>query len=122
MDQEEIGGLVVKAFYAVYNELGHGFLEKNYENAFAYELRRVGLCVQQQAPITVFYKGQPISEYFADILVEGCIICELKSGPTLSEAHERQLLNYLKAKNIDLGFLLNFGLKPQTKRKVFANW
>ena len=121
LDKEECAAIVVKCFYMIYRHLGHGFLEKNYENALAFELRERGLKVVQQAPIKVRYKGQVIGEYFADLLVEDCLIIELKAATYLSGDHELQLLNYLKATHIELGLLLNFGKKPEISRKASDN-
>ena len=120
-DKEECASIAIKCFYSVYRILGHGFLEKNYENALAFELRERGFRVEQQAPINVLYKGEIIGEYFADLLVEDCLICELKATPFLSQDHEAQLLNYLKATDIELGLLLNFGKKPEVRRKIYDN-
>ena len=118
-DREVAGKEVVQAFYRIYNSLGHGFLEKIYENALALELRNAGLVVQQQAPIDVYYRGEVMGKYFADLLVENSIIIEIKAVEHLILEHEAQLLHYLRATNIDLGFLVNFGPKPQIKRKIF---
>lgn len=101
--------------------MGHGFLEKNYENALAFELSARGSRVEQQAPIDVVYKGQIIDEYFADLLIEDCLVCELKAANHLSQDHEAQLLNYLRATNIELGLLLNFGKRPEISRKIYDN-
>jgi GxxExxY protein len=76
--RDQIATLLVKCFCSVYNEMGYGFLEKNYENALVFELRSYGLFVQQQQPITVFYKNHPVGEYFADLLVENCIMLNSK--------------------------------------------
>ena len=119
MNREQVATLIVKSFYAVYNELGYGFLERNYENALVLELRSHGLIVEQQKAIEVFYKEQLIGVYYADLLVENCIIVELKAAEHLVLEHEAQLLNYLKATNINLGFVLNFGRKPEVKRKIY---
>lgn len=118
---QEISDKIIKAFYAVYNTLGYGFLEKVYENAMMLELRGMGLNVQRQVPIRVFYKGQLVGEYFADLLVEELIIIELKAAESIGEAHECQLINYLKATELEIGLLLNFGKKPQFKRKIYTN-
>lgn len=112
---------IIKAFYTVYNTLGYGFLEKVYENALAIELRRMGLTVVQQASIQVYYAGELVGEYFADLLVEGKVIVEIKALRALVAEHEAQLLNYLKATPYEVGLLLNFGPKPQIKRKVYDN-
>jgi GxxExxY protein len=117
----EITGQIIKAFYDVYNSLGYGFLEKVYENALAFELREMGLKVEQQKPITVYYRGNLVGEYFADLIVEDCVIIELKAMEAINAAHENQLINYLKAIRIEVGLLLNFGQKPEYKRKVFVN-
>lgn len=115
----ELTGQIIEAFYVVYGRLGHGFLEKVYENALALELRERGLRVKQQTPISVLYNGVVVGEYFADLLVEGCVIVEIKAVEKLCEEHLAQLLNYLKATEIEVGLLLNFGPKPETKRKIF---
>lgn len=111
---------IIGAFYHVYNALGYGFLEKVYENALSHELKLRGFMVAVQEPIAVWYKGVAVGEYFADLLVNRCVIVELKSGVGLSTAHEAQLINYLKATGMEVGLLLNFGPKPQVKRKVFT--
>ena len=116
----EITERIIKAFYKVYNTLGYGFLEKVYENALLIELKSLGLVVEQQAPIKVFYGNQQVGEYYADLLVESKVIIELKSVESLTNEHHAQLLNYLKAIGIEVGLLLNFGpVKPEVKRKVF---
>jgi GxxExxY protein len=94
-------------------------LEKNYENALVLELRSRGLQAVQQAPVAVFYKGQKIGDYLVDILVEDCLILELKTAEEISPQHEAQLLHYLKATEIDLGLLLNFGPKPKVRRLIY---
>ena len=111
---------IIKAFYKVYNTLGHGFLEKVYENALAIELRQQGLSVVQQAPIKVHYNGRLVGEYYADLLVEGKVIVELKTAEALTDEHHAQLLNYLKATEIEVGLILNFGpSEPEVRRKIF---
>lgn len=118
---KEISDKIIKASYNVYNSLGYGFLEKVYGNAMMIELRKLGLTVQRQVPIKVFYEEQLVGEYFADIIVEGNIIVELKATENLCETHEFQLINYLKATELEIGLLLNFGKKPQFRRKIFTN-
>ena len=111
---------VIRAFYKVYNTLGYGFLEKVYENALATELKQHGVPVVQQAPIKVYYDTQLVGEYYADILVAGKVIVELKVVEALTDEHHAQLLNYLRATEIEVGLLLNFGpTKPEVRRKVF---
>ncbi len=118
---KEITDLIIGAFYTVYNTLGYGFLEKVYENALAIALCKLGLDVVQQAPIHVYYEGHVVGEYFADLLVAGAVIVELKAGRALAAEHEAQLLNYLKATPYEVGLLFNFGAKPEMKRKAYDN-
>jgi GxxExxY protein len=118
---QEITERIIKGFYTVYNTLGYGFLEKVYENALAIELRKLGMKVEQQAPIKVHYDDKLVGEYFADLLVERLVILELKAAEAIAEEHEAQLLNYLKATEIEVGLLLNFGPKPSFRRRVFSN-
>lgn len=117
----EITSKILKAFFNVYNKLGYGFLEKVYENAMLIELRKFGLKVEKQRPIKVYYDNELVGEYFADIVVNEIVIIELKAAENLMEAHEAQLINYLRATEIEVGLLLNFGKEPQHKRKVFTN-
>jgi GxxExxY protein len=112
---------IIGAYYKVYNQLGYGFLEKVYENALALELEKIGFKVEHQKKIVVYYDGHVVGDYFADLFVDDVIIVELKALRELSEEHEAQLLNYLKATPIEVGLLLNFGLEPAHKRKVFDN-
>lgn len=122
LKHEDITGKVLHAFYKkVYPQLGYGFLEKVYENALALELRRMGLRVEQQARIDVFYDGALVGQYFADLLVEGAVILELKAVERLAEEHKAQLLNYLRATPYEVGLLLNFGPRPEHHRKAFDN-
>ena len=118
---KDITELIIQAFYTVYNTLGYGFLEKVYQNALVIELRKLGLEVIPEAPIKVYYNGQVVGEYFADLLVAGLVIVEIKAVRTLAPEHEAQLLNYLKATPYEVGLLLNFGPQPQIKRKVYDN-
>ncbi len=118
---EETTRIVIKAFYNVYNKLGYGFLEKVYENALSNELRKLGLNCEQQYPISVYYGDHRVGKYFADLFVNECIIVEIKSAEQICKEHECQLINYLKATRIEIGILLNFGKKPQFRRKIFSN-
>lgn len=118
---KELTSKIIEAFYRVYNTLGFGFLEKVYENALKYELELMQLKVDKQKPIEVFYKEIKAGEYFADLIVENKVILELKAAESLIEEHELQLINYLKATEIEVGLLLNFGKKPEIRRKIFTN-
>ncbi len=113
--------MIIGTFYEVYNELGHGFLESVYERAFEVALTSKGLCVCRQIQIPVWFRGRKIGEFIADMLVENCVILELKAARSLDTAHEAQLLNYLRATEIELGLLFNFGVKPEFKRLAFDN-
>ncbi len=118
--QRELTREIIGAAFEVHKELGWGFLEKVYENALRFELEAKGLGVEQQAEIPVTYKEGNVGVYHADLLVDGSVICELKSAEALSGAHEAQLLHYLKATGIKVGLLLNFGPKRvDVKRMVF---
>lgn len=112
---------IIRAYYTVYNQLGYGFLEKVYENALIIELRKEGLFVERQKPISVYYDNIIVGEYYADLVVDNSVILELKAAEGLIPEHEAQLLNYLKATKIEVGLLLNFGPKAQFRRKVFDN-
>ncbi|MFK5879556.1 MAG: GxxExxY protein [Flavobacteriaceae bacterium] len=117
----DITDKIINCFYKVYNTLGYGFLEKVYENALFLELRNLGLYVEKQKQIKVFYENEKVGEYYADLIVSELVIVELKATETLCEEHEYQLINYLKATEIEVGLLLNFGKNPELKRKVFSN-
>jgi GxxExxY protein len=119
MKHDNVTERIIAAFYKVYNTLGWGFLEKVYQGAMEIELRKHGLAVTPFQKIDVFYEGVRVGEYVADLVVEGCVIIELKAVEAIAPAHEAQLLNYLKATNIDVGLVLNFGPKPQFRRKVY---
>jgi GxxExxY protein len=112
---------IISAFYRVYNTLGYGFLEKVYENALVLELRANGHEVLPQQQITVYYQGQEVGVYYADLLVDHTVIIELKAAETISESYKAQLFNYLKATAIEVGLLLNFGKKPEVTRSIFDN-
>ena len=118
---KELTEKIIKIFYKVYNKLGYGFLEKVYENAMIIEFGREGIPAVAQSRIKVSYEDEVIGEYYADILADDRVIVEIKATRTLASEHEAQLLNYLKATDIEVGLLLNYGPKPEIKRKVFDN-
>lgn len=117
----KITDLIICSFYNVYNKLGYGFLEKVYENALAIEMQKHGIKLQAQAPIKVFYDDFCVGDFFADLLVDGNVIVEIKAVKALASEHEAQLLNYLKATKIEVGLLLNFGPKAQVKRMISSH-
>jgi len=110
---------IIQAAFSVHNTLGSGFLEKVYENAMVIELGKAGLNAVQQAPLQVAYEGSIVGEYFADLMVEGKIILELKAVSHILPVHEVQLVNYLKATEIEVGLLINFANKRvEVRRKI----
>ena len=125
MDKEikhkELTEKIIRVFYKVYNNLGYGFLEKVYENGMMLEFSRERISAVAQFAIKVYYEDEIIGEYFADILVDNKVIVEIKAARNLALENEAQLLNYLKATEIEVGLLLNFGAKPEIRRKVFDN-
>jgi len=112
---------ILACFYQVYNDLGYGFLERVYQNALYYALIDKGLKCEAETMIKVYHNGRIVGDYRADLLVEDSVLLELKTSEELSPANEKQLINYLKATTIEVGYLLNFGKKPQFSRKVFSN-
>lgn len=112
---------ILAAFYDVYNALGYGFLEKVYQNALFQELRRRGFDCEPQRHVEVYFKGRKVGDYFPDIVVNDCIILELKTAEGICREHEAQLINYLRSTTIEVGLLLNFGERPQFVRRIFTN-
>jgi GxxExxY protein len=121
MKHEDMSEKITKAFYKVYNTLGYGFLEKVYEKAMLIELKAMGLNAESQKRVLVYYFGNVVGDYNADLTIENVVICELKAAECLIEDHEFQLINYLKATTVEVGLLFNFGKKPEVRRKVFDN-
>ena len=117
----DITSAVIKAYYTVYNKLGYGFLEKVYENALIIELVKMGLECATQKQISVFYDKIKVGVYYSDIIINNSVIVDIKAAEILCEAHEAQLINYLKATDIEVGLLLNFGKKAAFVRKIFSN-
>ena len=107
MKLDDITYAIRGAVFEVNKLLGHGFLEKVYENALITELRLKGLKAENQVPLKVFYKDNMVGEYFADIIVENQVIVELKAVERIKKVHQAQLLNYLKATGIKVGLLVN---------------
>ncbi|WP_374504965.1 GxxExxY protein [Flavobacterium sp.] len=119
---QELTDGIIKTFYEVYNELGYGFLEKVYQNALFFELKNKGFKVEAQKKICVYYKGLEVSEFYADIIVKDLVILELKAADCIVKDFENQILNYLRGTDCEVGLLLNFGKKPEFKRKIFENY
>ena len=117
----ELTGKILGAFFELHKELGFGFSEKVYEAALEILLVELGLTVERQKDIYVYYHGKVIGEYKADMIVNGIVLLELKSVEKLIDAHDAQLLNYLKATEIEVGLLLNFGRQVEFRRKIYDN-
>jgi GxxExxY protein len=119
MEHDEITRQIIGCAYRVYNTMGHGFLESVYENCMLVELRKLGLHVENQRPIKVYYDGHVVGNFEADLFVENMVIVELKAVGVILRIHEVQLVNYLKATGIDVGLLLNFGdQRVEVRRKL----
>lgn len=118
---KDVTRVVIGAAFDVHNELGSGFNEKVYENALVHELQQLRFGVQQQYPIPVYYKQQPVGNYVADLLVNKNVLCEIKAADKVSIQHEMQLVNYLAATGLDTGLLINFGRSVTVKRKFRVN-
>ena len=117
----DLTGKILGAFYQLHKEMGYGFSEKVYQAALAILLEELGLTVIQQKPIRVYFHGKVVGEYIADMVVNGIVLLELKAVESLNDAHTAQLLNYLKATEIEVGLLLNFGPKAEFRRKIYDN-
>lgn len=113
---------IIGKSFKVSNTLGNGFLEKVYQNALSYELTKSGFNVKQQYPLEVFYEDKVVGEYFADLLVENKIILELKATKALEDIHLAQILNYLKACDMNFGLLINFGTPRVEIKRVLNNF
>ena len=113
---------IIGCAFTVGNKLGCGFLEKVYENALVHELRKAGLRVEPQFRINVYYDGIVVGEYWADLLVEGCVLVELKAIRTIGEKEVAQCLNYIKATKLNLCLLLNFGNPKVEVRRIVKNF
>jgi len=115
----ELTQKIIGVFYEVYNELGPGFLESVYQKSLALALESAGLTTYSRIDIPVWFRGHQVGQFQGDLLVETCVLLELKAARALDSSHQAQLLNYLRATGIEVGLLLNFGPKPEFKRLVF---
>ena len=105
----------------MYNELGYGFLESVYQESLVIALRQAGLVVDRQVPLPVWFREHKVGDFRADLMVENSVLLELKSARLLTADHEAQLLHYLKSTEVEIGLLLNFGIRPQFRRLIFDN-
>jgi len=109
-DINQLCDVVRETSFAIHKYHRNGHLEKVYENALVHRLRKQGLKVEQQHPLTVYDEdGTILGEYFADLFVEDCLIVELKAVKATTDEHVAQLLGYLKSSRIETGLLINFG-------------
>jgi GxxExxY protein len=121
LKHRELTQKIIGVFYEVYKELGHGFLESVYQKSLILALTQADLMVHSPVDIPVYFRGRQVGDFEADVLVEKCVLLELKAVRTLDSSHQSQLLNYLRATDIEIGVLLNFGVKPEFKRLVYDN-
>ena len=121
LQHAELTEKIIGIFFDVYNELGHGFLESVYQRALHIALTEASINVQEQMSIQVWFRGAPVGDFKADMVADGKVLIELKAARGIDTAYEKQLLNYLRATNIEVGLLLNFGTKPEFRRLVFEN-
>lgn len=121
LEHEDLTNKIIGVFYDVYNELGAGFVESVYLNAMRIALRQVGLKVESERPIKVYFRDDVVGEFRANLIVDDLVICELKAASAITPEFHAQLLNYLRATGFEVGLLLNFGPKPEFKRLVFHN-
>ncbi|HMA62065.1 MAG TPA: GxxExxY protein [bacterium] len=110
---------IINGFYSVYNELGFGFLESVYDKAMVIALSENELDVESQVEIDVFFREYNVGIFRAYLIVNDCILVELKAVKQIQDIHKAQILNYLKATKFEIGLLLNFGQKPKVKRYIF---
>jgi GxxExxY protein len=121
MKYQDVTEKIIGVFYEVYNELGHGFLESVYEQAMMIALSEAGLHVDRQLPINVHFRGQVVGEFRADIVVNNQVIVEIKAARAIESAYEAQIMHYLRATDVEIGLLMNFGPKPEFKRFIYDN-
>lgn len=121
LKHKELTGRIISVFYEVYDELGHGFLESVYQKCLAISLRDAGLEVCWPVAVPVWFRGHQVGSFEGDMLVGKTVLLELKAVRTLDGSHQAQLLNYLRATEIEVGLLLNFGVRPEFKRLLFDN-
>jgi GxxExxY protein len=121
LKHSELTETIIGIFYEVYNELGFGFLESVYRKSLLLALRNKGLFVEAEAPVPVFFRGVNVGDFRADLVVNNCILLELKTAAAIIVAHEAQLLNYLIATSLEVGLILNFGPRAQVRRLLFDN-
>lgn len=114
----ELTDTIIAAFYEVYNELGFGFAESVYRNSMRIALEEKGLVVQSEAAIAVFFRGRNVGDFRADLVVNRCILLELKTAERIVAGHEVQAMNYLRGSSLEVALILNFGPRPSQRRLI----
>jgi len=117
----ELTKAIIGVFYDVYNELGYGFLESVYRNSLRLALQENGFSVDQEVSVSVFFRGQNVGDFRADLVINGVVLLELKTADAIVAAHESQVINYLRSTSLELGLILNFGPRPQVRRLLLDN-
>jgi len=121
MKHQDLTEKLIGVFYEVYNELGYGFLESVYQKAYTMVLAEQGIPFEQQPAMCVRFRGVEIGEFRADLIVESLVILEFKAARMIENSHERQLYNYLRATDLEVGLLFNFGPRPVFRRLILEN-
>ena len=121
MLEERITDQIIRAFYYVYDRLGHGFVESVYQRSLAHVLHKRGLHVECEVGVDVLFENVTVGQFRADMIIERVVVAEIKSSRSLSDADWKQLLNYLRATNLEVGLLCHFGPKPSFKRLIYSN-
>lgn len=121
LKHRDLAEKLIRLFFSIYNELGHGFLESVYEQAFSVALAENGIFFQRQLALPVYFHGQQVGDFRADLFVDGKVIVELKAGRAIEPSWEKQVLNYLRASDVEVGLLFNFGPKAEFKRYIFED-
>ena len=121
LKHSELTENIIGVFFDVYNELGFGFLESVYRKSLQLALRERSLKVEAEVAVPVFFRSINVGDFRADLVVNGCVLLELKTAETIIIAHEAQVLNYLRATDLEIGLILNFGPKAQVRRLLFDN-
>ncbi len=112
---------IIGVFFDTANELGHGFAENVYQAAMILSLTQAGFVVRRDVPLPVWFRGHQIAMFRADAIVENVVLLEFKAAASIEPWHEAQVLNYLRASDVEIGFVLNFGKKAEYKRLAYAN-
>jgi GxxExxY protein len=121
LKHREVTEKVIRAFFDVYNDLGPGYLESVYRESMIIALHQAGLDARREIPVPVYFRGHPVGNFKADILVNGVVLLELKTARAIDDSHQAQLMHYLRATDVEVGLLLNFGPRAEFKRMVFEN-